>query len=284
MIVPSGARAAQSGHRPGPTTMTITPDAELTGRSPHRAAGRVGPADYHRGVAMTRGPAGGAAPGTAVPELDTCGEDCAPATAATPDVRWLRDARYARWLAWASLAWMAAEGAVGLAAGVAAGSIALVGWALGSGIEALASVIVVWRFTGSRMASETAERRAQRAVAVSFWLLAPYIAVQAIGDLAAHHPASPTLVGIALTASSLVIMPILGMAKRRLGGRLGSGATAGEGTQNLLCAARAAAVLLALVVVAARPSAWPADPIIALAIAAWSAWEGRRSWRGAAYC
>src|SRR5262245_32216685 len=98
---------------------------------------------------MTRGPAGGAAPGTAVPELDTCGEDCATVTAAHPDARWLRNARYARWLAWASLGWMAAEGAVGLMAGFAAGSIALVGWALGSGIEALASVIVIWRFTGA---------------------------------------------------------------------------------------------------------------------------------------
>jgi hypothetical protein len=68
---------------------------------------------------------------------------------------------------------MAAEGIVGLAAGFAAGSIALVGWALGSGTEALASMIVVWRFTGSRTLSETAERRAQEAVAVSFWLLAP---------------------------------------------------------------------------------------------------------------
>ena len=65
-------------------------------------------------------------------------------------------------------------------------------WALGSGIEALARVIVVWRFTGSRMVSETSARRAQLAVAVSFWLLAPYIAIQAIRDLAAHHPASPT--------------------------------------------------------------------------------------------
>ena len=205
-------------------------------------------------------------------------------TAASPDERWLRDARYARWLAWISLAWMAAEGIVGLVAGIAAGSIALVGWALGSGIEGVASVIVVWRFTGSRMLSETAERRAQRAVAISFWLLAPYIAIEAIRDLAAHHPASPTLVGIALTASSLVIMPVLGVAKHRLGDRLGSGATAGEGTQNLICAAQAAGVLLALIVVAIWPSGWPIDPIIALSIAAWSVWEGHRSWRGADCC
>jgi divalent metal cation (Fe/Co/Zn/Cd) transporter len=92
-----------------------------------------------------------------------------------------------------------------------------------------------------------------------------------IRDLAAHHPASPTPLATALTASSLVIMPMLGMAKRRLGGRLGSGATAGEGTQNLMCAAQAAGVLLTLVVVA-WPGGWPMDPIIVLGIAAWSAW------------
>src|SRR5438093_4061682 len=172
-------------------------------------------------MAMTHGPAGRVGAGAAVPAVDICCEDCTPATAANPDERWLRNARYVRWLAWASLAWMAAEGAVGLVAGLAAGSIALVGWALGSGIEGLASMIVVWRFTGSRMLSETAERRAQKAVAVSFWLLAPYIAVEAIRDLAAHHPASATPLGIALTASSLVIMPVLGMAKLRLGAQLG---------------------------------------------------------------
>jgi len=176
---------------------------------------------------------------------------------------------------------MAAEGIVGLLAGFAAGSIALVGWALGSGIEALASVIVIWRFTGPRTLSDTAERRAQKAVAVSFWLLAPYVAIEAVRDLAVHHPATATLLGIALTASSLVIMPVLGIAKRHLGERLGSPATAGEGTQNLMCAAQAAGVLLALVVVAVRPGSWPVDPIIALGIAAWSAWEGNRSWRGA---
>ena len=179
---------------------------------------------------------------------------------------------------------MAAEGILGLLAGLAAGSIALVGWALGSAIEALASVIVVWRFTGSRTLSQTAEQRAQQAVAVSFWLLAPYIALEAIRDLTGHHAASASALGIALTASSVVIMPVLGIAKRRLGGRLQSGATAGEGTQNLMCAAQAAGVLLALAVVAIWPGGWPIDPIIALGIAAWSIWEGNRSWRGTDCC
>jgi divalent metal cation (Fe/Co/Zn/Cd) transporter len=216
----------------------------------------------------------------------TCGDGrCDDGTPpANPDAQWLRAARYTRWLAWASLAWMTAEGAVGLAAGLAAGSVSLTGWALGSAIEALASVIVVWRFTGSRTLSQTAERRAQQAVAVSFWLLAPYIAVEAIRDLAGHQPAATSALGIIVTASSVVIMPALGLAKRRLGQRLRSAATAGEGIQNLMCAAQAAAVLAGLGAVAAWPGAWPADPVIALGIAAWSAREGARSWRGEDCC
>jgi hypothetical protein len=88
------------------------------------------------------------------------------------DAGWLRAATWAR-LAWASLAWMKVEGAVGLAAGFGAGSIALVGWALSSVLEGLASVIVIWRFSGAGTVSVTAEPRTQKAVAISFWLLAP---------------------------------------------------------------------------------------------------------------
>jgi divalent metal cation (Fe/Co/Zn/Cd) transporter len=212
-----------------------------------------------------------------------CGKDCG-CTPAVRDDRWLRNARYARWLAWASLVWMLAEAALGLAAGVAAGSVALSGWAAGSAIEGAASLIVVWRFTGSRIQSPDAERRAQRAVAVSFWLLAAWIAAGALRSLADHREVAASALGIALTASSVVIMPVLGITKRRLAQRLGSSATAGEGTQNLMCAAQAAAVLAGLAVVAIRP-AWSAtDQIIALGIAAWSVWEGRRSWRGAGCC
>jgi divalent metal cation (Fe/Co/Zn/Cd) transporter len=179
---------------------------------------------------------------------------------------------------------MLAEAALGLAAGVAAGSVALSGWAAGSAIEGAASLIVVWRFTGSRIQSPDAERRAQRAVAVSFWLLAAWIAAGAFRSLADHREVAASALGIALTASSVVIMPVLGITKRKLGQRLGSGATAGEGTQNLMCAAQAAAVLAGLAVVAIWP-AWSAtDQIIALGIAAWSVWEGRQSWRGTGCC
>lgn len=73
---------------------------------------------------------------------------------------------------------MGVEGAVGLWQGFAAGSIALIGWALGSAVEGVASIIVVWRFSGTRTLSETAEHRAQRGVAVSFLVIAPYIAAE----------------------------------------------------------------------------------------------------------
>ena len=166
----------------------------------------------------------------------------------------------ARWLAWASLAWMCTEGAIGLWQGLSAGSVALTGWALGSAVEGLASVIVIWRFTGTRALSETAERRAQRGVAVSFWLLAPYIAAESVRDLIIGHHAGATVIGIALTAVALLVMPLLGRAKRKLATRLGSAATAGEGTQNYLCAAQAAAVLAGLAVTAAWPGGWWARP------------------------
>jgi divalent metal cation (Fe/Co/Zn/Cd) transporter len=199
------------------------------------------------------------------------------------DTAWLRDARRARLLSWVSLAWMTAEGAVGVVAGAVAGSVALVGWGLGSAIEGLAAVIVIWRFTGSRTHSGTAEHRAQRAVAVSFFLLAPYIAVEAVRALASGDRPSNSAVGIAVTASSVVLMPALGVAKRRLGERLGSGATAGEGTQNLLCAAQAAAVLAGLALNAAA-GAWWLDPVVALGLAAFAIREGRATWRGDSCC
>jgi divalent metal cation (Fe/Co/Zn/Cd) transporter len=232
----------------------------------------------------------GPARGPGFPALadDCCspGVPCAAcgAAAAPRDAGWQRAAQQARWLAWASLAWMCTEGAVGLWQGLAAGSAALTGWALGSVVEGMASVIVIWRFTGTRALSETAERRAQRGVAVSFWLLALCIGAQSGWDLAAGHHATATAAGIALAAVALAVMPLLGWAKHRLAVRLGSAATAGEGTQNYLCAAQAAVVLASLAVTAARPGAWWADPVTGLLIAAAAGWEGTRSWRGGDCC
>ncbi len=196
------------------------------------------------------------------------------------DDAWHRAARTAFWLAWVSLAWMTIEGAVGLAAGIMAGSIALLAWALGSAVEGMASLIVIWRFSGGRTASANAERLAQRGIAVSFWLLAPFIAAEALASLIGGHRPETSYLGIALTAVALFEMPLLGRTKHRLAVRLGSSATAGEGTQNYVCAAQAAAVLASLAVLALWQGGWWIDPVVALGIAGWSVYEGVEAWEG----
>jgi len=175
---------------------------------------------------------------------------------------------------------MLTEGVLGLWQGLAAGSIALTGWALGSVPEGLASAMVVWRFSGARTLSDRAERRAQLGVAVSFWLTAPYIAAESVRHLIGEQHAETSMIGIGVTAVALVLMPTLGRAKHALAVRLGSGATAGEGTQNYLCGAQAAAVLIGLAVTAALPGGWWFDPAIGLVIATLAVWQGIRSWRG----
>jgi divalent metal cation (Fe/Co/Zn/Cd) transporter len=150
------------------------------------------------------------------------------------DARWLALTRRAKLLSWLTLGWLGIEGAVGIVFGIVAGSIALIGFGIDSGIEAIASIVIVWRFTGKRTLSETAERRAQKLVAVSFFLLAPYVAVEAVRNLVGGAHPSTSYVGIALSVGAIITMIPLGLAKKRLGDALGSRATSGEGTQNLL--------------------------------------------------
>jgi divalent metal cation (Fe/Co/Zn/Cd) transporter len=200
-----------------------------------------------------------------------------------PSEEWLRAARRARRLSWLSLAWMGAEGAIAITAGVLAGSIALVSFGLDSAIEGLASLVIVWRFTGGRLLSHAAERRAQKLVALQFFLLAPYVAFEAIHQLVTGEQAETSWVGIALVMSSLIGMPFLGVAKRRLANTLGSVATRGEGTQNLLCAYLAAAVLVGLLGNALF-GLWWLDPVAALVVAGVAVKEGRLSWRGEGCC
>ena len=178
---------------------------------------------------------------------------------------------------------MTLEGAVAITAGIVAGSVALVGFGIDSAIEGMASVIVIWRFTGSRTFSAVAEQRAQKLVAVSFFLLAPYIAQDAIRTLAAGDHPHTSLVGIGLSIGSVALMPVLGRAKHRVGAALESAATAGEGTQNLLCAYMAAGVLVGLVANSLF-GLWWLDPGVALGIAAVAIREGRAAWRGDACC
>jgi divalent metal cation (Fe/Co/Zn/Cd) transporter len=174
---------------------------------------------------------------------------------------------------------MTIEGGIAVVAGFTASSPALLGFGLDSAIEGLASVIIIWRFAENRALSEQAEERAQMLVAVSFFLLAPYIAFEAIKTLAAaEHPAL-SVVGIVLTATSLILMPVLGITKRRIGAHLGSSATAGEGTQNILCAYMAAGVLAGLIANSLF-GAWWLDPVVALGIAGLAVREGQEAWEG----
>ena len=194
------------------------------------------------------------------------------------DAGWHRAARRARQLSWASLAWMCVEGVVGLAAGVEAGSLSLVVWAASSFVEGLASMTIIWRFSGSRLHSATSERTAQRWVAGSFLLLVPYFLYESADRLIHGSDVEASAVGIAVTASAVVLMPLLGWAKLRLSRRLDSGATAGEGVQNLLCAAQAAAALVALVGAGAGLAIL--DPIAAVVISAIAIRECAALWRG----
>lgn len=195
---------------------------------------------------------------------------------------WLRAARQAKLLAWASLVWMSVEGFAGVAAGLQAHSLGVVTWAASSFVEALASMIVVWRFTGHRTLSESSEARAQKWVAASFFVLAPYFVIEAIRKLIDGGETHATAFALALTASAIVLMPLLGWAKLRLGRRLDSGATSGEGIQNLMCAVQASAALIALAGAGIGLSFL--DPIAALVIAAIAVKEGRDGWRGEDTC
>jgi divalent metal cation (Fe/Co/Zn/Cd) transporter len=198
------------------------------------------------------------------------------------DERWLRAARRARQLSWASLVWMTIEGVVGLAAGFEADSLSLLIWAASSFVEGLASVTIIWRFSGSRMHSPTSERTAQRWVAGSFLLLVPYFLYESIERMVNGSDVHANTAGIVVTASAIVLMPLLGWAKLRLAKQLGSDATAGEGVQNLLCAAQAAAALVALISAGAGLAIL--DPIAALVISGIAMKECVGLWRGEDDC
>jgi divalent metal cation (Fe/Co/Zn/Cd) transporter len=188
-----------------------------------------------------------------------------------------------RLLSWLSLAIITAEGAIAITAGIIASSIALIGFGLDSVVEGVASLIVVWRFTGSRVFSGAAEHRAQRLVAVQFFLLAPYVAFESVRALLGGEHPDVSRLGIGLSVASLITMPMLGIAKERLADQLGSAATKGEGRQNMLCAYLAGALLIGLLG-NALVGAWWLDPIVGLLIAGVAVKEGREAWRGEGCC
>jgi len=188
--------------------------------------------------------------------------------------------RRARLLAHGGNAWHVIEFAVALAAGIAAGSIALIAFGADSLVEVLAGSVIIWLFTSDRGSSAQAERRAQQLIASSFFVLATYVTAESIRDLADGHRPSASWVGVGLAAFTAPTMPLLAHAKRRVGHALGSPATVSEASQNQLCAYLSVALLAGLLLNAVW-GLWWADPAAALVIAAVAVKEGRDSWKGA---
>jgi divalent metal cation (Fe/Co/Zn/Cd) transporter len=182
-------------------------------------------------------------------------------------------------LAWGGNAWHALECAIAVGAGIAAGSVALVGFGADSLIEALAGFIILWRFADRRSDSIHAERRAQQLVAASYALLVVYVVVESLRTLLGGQHPDTSWVGIGLAAFTAPAMPLLALAKRRVGRRLGSAALVSEAGQNRICAYLSLALLVGLLA-NALAGWWWADPAAALVIAAVAAREGVESWRG----
>ena len=187
--------------------------------------------------------------------------------------------RRAKLLAWGGNAWHVIEFAIALGAGIAAGSVALVGFGIDSLIELLAGGVIVWLFSGGRGASHAAERRAQQLIAASYAILVAYIGVEATRDLLGSHHPEVSWLGIGLAAFTAPTMPLLARAKRRVGRKLNSSATVSEASQNVICAYLSIALLVGLLANALF-AWWWADPVAALVIAAVAAREGVESWRG----
>ena len=197
----------------------------------------------------------------------------------TSSVERARLARQAKLLAWGGNAWHLIEFAIAIGAGLAASSIALLGFGFDSLIEGLAGFVIVWRFSGGRLDSNVAERRAQQLIAVSYFVLAAYVTVEALRTLAVGHHPGVSWVGVGLAAFTAPTMPLLAIAKRRIGRRLNSSATVSEASQNMICAYLSVALLVGLLA-NALVGWWWADPAAALVIAAVAARAGRESWRG----
>ncbi len=184
-------------------------------------------------------------------------------------------------LAWFTIAWNVVEAMVAIGAGAAASSTALVGFGIDATIEVASAAVVVWQFTGELRGGydEARERLALRLIAITFFLLAAYVTVEALRDLFGSVAAEHSTVGIVLAIASVVVMPVLAVAKRRTADRLGSPTLRADSRETLLCSWLSVALLVGLVL-NSWLGWWWADPIAALVIAGFAVSEGVEAWRG----
>jgi divalent metal cation (Fe/Co/Zn/Cd) transporter len=179
-------------------------------------------------------------------------------------------------LEYATISWNVLEAVIAVWAGLAANSIALIGFGLDSLIEVFAAGVVVWEFRG---VAEERTARALRLIAISFFVLATYVVVEAGRDLIAGSEAGESLPGVILAAVSLLFMPLLAFAKRRTGSAMNSRTLLADATETLLCSYLSAILLVGLVL-NATVGWWWADPLAAIGIAYLALREGVEAWRG----
>jgi divalent metal cation (Fe/Co/Zn/Cd) transporter len=227
------------------------------------------------GPATSTGEAGCACEGRCA-----CGVN--PPAIADPQVR-----RWAWWLTAATISWNSLEAVIAIVGGILAGSIALVGFGLDSVVEVASAVVIVWRLaqrTTDHVAQERAERRAVRVIALSFFGIAAFVTVDAASTLLGLRDKpqwSP--LGLAITALSLVVMPALAWAKRRVAARLNSVALKADAAETQLCTYLSAVVLLGLAA-NALVGWWWMDPIAGLVVAALAVREGYTAWTSGELC
>lgn len=189
--------------------------------------------------------------------------------------------RRAQVLAAASVAYNMLEAAVAIAAGLIAGSVALVAFGLDSVVEVSSGLVILWQF--HHRLPESRERQAERMLAVSFFALAAYVSVESVRALAGGVEPNVSPVGIGLAVASLLVMPFLSVAQRRTGKALGSNAVVADGAQTLLCTYLSAVLLAGLVLNATLGWGW-ADPLAGLVIAGVAIREGSEAWKGNGCC
>lgn len=204
---------------------------------------------------------------------------------ATASVTRIRAVRRGQWLTWTSLGYNSLEGLLSVSAGLLAGSVALIGFGVDSFIEVTASVAAIWRLRVDADAQRRAfaERWALRVIGVCFLALAVYLTVDATRSLILRAAPDASLLGIAIAAVSLVVMPLLARAKRQVAKALASRAIGAEARQTDICM-YLSAILLGGLGLNALLGWWWADPIAALAMVPFIGWEGREALRGRAGC
>lgn len=181
-----------------------------------------------------------------------------------------------------TIAYNVVEGVVAVAAGVAAEAVSLVGFGLDSGIEVASAIVVLVRLTADLRGDEPDERReriALRAIAVTFFALAAYLVADGVRALVVAERPDTSVVGIVLTAVSIVVMPTLAAVKRRVGVRLGSALVVADAAETRLCAVLSVSTFLGLLAYAALGWTW-LDPVAGFLIAAFAVMEGREAWEG----